>query len=113
VQALDIVVDMYETGDYTTIQEAIDSANAGDRIFVVPHASAYTGNIDIDQSIEILSQTEGERFNYQGNIYINYTNTLPANSTITIQSMNNLSGSISSYYAGTGDRNRVNIVNCK
>lgn len=113
LQAADIVVDSYGTGDYTTIQAAIDAANPGDRIFVVTHATPYIGDLTIDKSIEILSQTEGQRFNYQGNVVINFSNSLAANSSITIQNMNNLNGSISSYYGGTGTRNRVNIVNCK
>jgi hypothetical protein len=113
INAANIVVDSYGTGNYLTIQEAINAASPGDRIFVVVHASPYVGNISIDKSIEILSQTEGERFNYQGEVTINASNSLPANSSITIQSMNNLNGSITSLYAGTGTRNRVNIVNCK
>jgi len=113
LQAADIVVDSYGTGNYFTIPEALAAANPGDRILVIPHASSYTGDLYIEESIELLSQVEGQRFNYQGEVYINVSNALPANSSITIQSMHNLSGSISSYYGGTGTRNRVNIVNCK
>lgn len=113
LRAADIVVDNDGSGDYLSIQAAITAANPGDRIFVVSGASPYVGDLYIDKSIELLSQTEGERFNYQGNVYINYSSTMPANSAITIQSMHNWNGGISSYYAGTGDRNRVNIVNCK
>jgi len=113
LQAADIVVDSYGTGDHLTIQAALIAANPGDRIFIIPQVTAYVGDLYIEKSIEILSQIEGQRFNYQGTVYINVSNALPANSTITIQSMNNLNGSINSYYAGTGTRNRVNIINCK
>jgi hypothetical protein len=113
LQAADIVVDSDGSGDYLTIQAALTAASPGDRIFVVPTVSPYVGDLYINKSIELLSQTEGQRFNYQGQVYINYSNTMPANSVITIQSMHNLNGGISSYYVGTGVRNRVNIVNCK
>jgi len=113
LQAADIIVDSNGTGDYYTIQEAIDSANAGDRILVIPHGTPYIGALVINKSIELLSQIEGQRFKQQGHVQINLNSLLPANSSITIQSMHNLSGSIYSSFAGNGDRNRVNIVNCK
>jgi len=113
LQAADIVVDSNGSGNYTTIQAAINGANPGDRILVVPYPTQYIGDLTINKSIEIVSQNEGERFIYQGMIYVNTASQLPANSIVTIAGMLNLLGGISTQSVGSGERNPLNIVNCK
>ncbi|WP_164997748.1 S-layer protein domain-containing protein [Methanolobus psychrotolerans] len=51
-----VTVDCNGNGDYTSIQEAINNANSGDSIVVMP--GIYTENIDVNKSVSIISESE-------------------------------------------------------
>ncbi|MDW7731657.1 MAG: NosD domain-containing protein [Methanolobus sp.] len=50
-----VIVDCNGSGDYTSIQESIDNANAGDSIIV--RSGTYTENLVVDKSVSIISES--------------------------------------------------------
>jgi parallel beta-helix repeat protein len=55
VKATDIIVDDDGTGDYTTIQDAIDNATAGDTIWV--KAGSYNEQLTVNKDVTIIADT--------------------------------------------------------
>lgn len=55
VSAANLKVDSAAEGDYTTIQAAVDTAKAGDTIFVSP--GTYVENLKIDKQVKIWSDS--------------------------------------------------------
>jgi len=44
------------TGNYTTIQEAINDANSGDTVFVYDDSSPYKENVIVNRSINFIGE---------------------------------------------------------
>jgi hypothetical protein len=111
VVANDLIVAENGTGGaHASIGDALTAAADGDRIFVMPRSggAAYTENLTIDKSIQLLSGKEGEQFTMVGEIVIT-----PANGrAITIVGLKDLKGSIAgSANNAEGSRCVVKILN--
>lgn len=73
---------------HPTIISAIDAANSGDRIIIAP--GVYPGNITINKSLTLLSNSTGQRYTINGSITFLHS---AAQVTLTISSMR-LNGAI-------------------
>ena len=58
-EPLTLVVDQMQSGDYSSINEAIEAANAGDRIVILP--GVYEEGIVIDKPLEIIGMGRLEK----------------------------------------------------
>ena len=108
--AADLCVNEAGTGGcYSSITAAIAAANDGDRILIQPKAgnAPYVETININKSIQLLSNQEGIMWIMQGDISIS-----PAiGRKISILHMRNVSGNISSAAnSPVGARCEVNIM---
>lgn len=84
---------------YGTIQDAVNAASAGDRIFVKNKSGnvPYTENVTIDKPIELLPYADNGQFIVFGNYTItpNGLNFSAVNNSVRIIGMLNQSGSVS------------------
>lgn len=110
--AIDRVVDVTGTGGaFTTITAALTAAQDGDRILVIPQAGFFVENLVMDKSLQLMSATEGQRINLQGNISIAPT---VAGREITVQNVLFASGfGITSSLSPAGQRTAVRVLDCK
>ncbi|MBK8808156.1 MAG: hypothetical protein IPO21_16635 [Bacteroidales bacterium] len=106
-----IVAENGAGGAYSSITDALAASVDGDRIFITPKSggAAYAEDLNLDKSIQLLSNKEGEFFTIQGEITV----TPEIARKITIIGMRNLQGSITSTVASPeGEPCEVNIMNC-
>jgi len=62
------------TGNYSTIQDAIDDANDGDTVFVYDDSSPYYENLEVDKSINLIGEdrdTTKIRNDWEDNYVVN------------------------------------------
>ena len=111
-KATDLVVqESGPTGTYSSISAAITAATNGDRIIINNRTGGlyWSEDININKSIQLLSNVDTVRFKYQGNVTI----TPAVGREITIIGMENNLGSITAASASpAGTRTKVNIYNC-
>jgi hypothetical protein len=99
-------------GCFSTITAAIAAANDGDRILIQPKAgnAPYVEVLNINKSIQLLSNQEGVMWGLSGTITI----TPAAGRTISILHMRSNTGNITaSGNSPSGQRCKVNIMNCQ
>jgi hypothetical protein len=99
-------------GCFSTITAAIAAANDGDRILIQPKAgnAPYVEVLNINKSIQLLSNQEGVMWGLSGTITI----TPAAGRTISILHMKSNTGNITaSGNSPSGQRCKVNIMNCE
>ena len=110
--ATDRIVAYGGTGNaFSTITAAIAASSSGDRIIIYPSTVAFSENLTITTSLQLLSATEGQQWSLTGNITYNPAT---AGQSLTISGMNNLSGNITtSINAPAGTRTKVNILGSK
>jgi hypothetical protein len=99
-------------GCFSTITAAIAAANDGDRILIQPKAGSapYVEALNINKSIQLLSNQEGVMWGFSGNITI----TPAAGRNISILHMKSNAGNITaSGNSPSGPRCKVNIMNCE
>lgn len=92
-----IIVDQSGSGDYTTIQDALDSASSGDKIII--RSGIYSENIFVNSSIQIEGMGDS-------------THLMSSGGTGIVINSNNVSISrlkISNYYNGIYTNNHKNI----
>ena len=95
---------------YSTITAAIAAASNGDRILVTPGIQYNEAVININKSVQILSNTEGEQFQVSANITV----TPPvASSNIIIQGMDLLIGNIVGATVPGAVRSKFTLVGSK
>lgn len=108
--AADLVVEEFGVAPaYSSIQAAINAANAGDRILIKNRTAGipWLENLTLNKNIELLSYENDSSFTMQGNISMVPTNGI----TITIVGMVNLTGNINhSTSSGTARGTTVNII---
>jgi len=98
-------------GCYSTITEAIAAASDGDRIIIEPQAGEvpYAENLEINNSLEFLSDVAETQFVIQGDITI----TPAAGRIVTFIGMKNNEGDLTATgNSPAGDRCQVNIMDC-
>lgn len=101
--------------NYATIQDAVNAASPGDRIFIKNKSGGipYQENVSIDKPLELLSFDSNGEFLVFGNYTIsangaNFTSTL---NSLTIIGMHNVSGSITaSSNNSTGTTIYLNVL---
>ena len=97
-------------GAFSTISAAITAASSGDRIIIYPNGVAFSENLTITTSLQLLSAVEGQQWNLTGNITYNPSS---AGQSFTV-SGGNIAGNITTgINAPTGTRTKVNITGCK
>lgn len=95
---------------YSTITAAIAAASNGDRILVTPGIQYNEAAININKSVQILSNTEGQQFQVSANITV----TPPiASSNIIIQGMDLLVGNIIGAAVPGAVRSKFTMVGSK
>ncbi len=95
---------------YSTITAAIAAASNGDRILVTPGIQYNEAVININKSVQILSNTEGQQFQVSANITV----TPPvASSNIIIQGMDLLIGNIVGAAVPGAVRSKFTLVGSK
>jgi hypothetical protein len=98
-------------GAFSTITAAIAASSSGDRIIIYPSTVAFSENLTITTSLQLLSATEGQQWSLAGNITYNPSS---AGQTLTISGGNLTGGNIvTGINAPTGARTKVNITGCK
>lgn len=98
-------------GCYSSITAALAAANDGDRILIQPKTgnAPYVENLNINKSVQLLSNQEGVKWSLTGNITI----TPAVGRSVSILHMYNTTGNIvASGNSPVGARCKVNIMDC-
>jgi len=112
VNAADLIVDVTGVGGaYSTLTDAIAASSAGDRLMIYPNITAFSENITIPHSLQLLSAVEGERWTMSGAITV--SSTIGAGAEVNIVSAHMLSGGIAGSGNVTGSHAFVRVLNCK